>query len=70
MDFDITTREAIVLKEALTEYKLKLRTIHSPIADDKTLTEEDFLSRDISENKRWNYLSICDMIQIVDSKIK
>jgi len=69
MKFDLTEQEAILTREALTDYKIKLRTIHSPTGDQE-LTERDFLASDITERRRSNYFSVCDILSMINTRIK
>jgi len=67
---ELSEQEAILTRDALTEAKISLRTIHIPGKDDKVLTEENFLNADISDRKRSNYFAICDVLTIINLKVK
>jgi hypothetical protein len=54
---DLTDQESTVLQDALTEYAVMLRTIKSPNSEDRTLTENAFLTSDISPARKQRYLT-------------
>ena len=59
IDFkNLTEMEQDVLQEALTEYKVMLRTIKTPSdLEGKTLSEKAFLDSNISDGRRRRYLA-------------
>jgi hypothetical protein len=62
---DMTSMEQSVIQEALTEYKVMLRTIKSPNGPDKTLTEYTFLASGISDKRRERYLTTVALLDAI-----
>jgi hypothetical protein len=54
---NLTELESSVLQDALTEYAVMLRTIKSPCDEDRTMSEELFLTSGISPVRKQRYLT-------------
>jgi hypothetical protein len=65
----LTEQEAIIIKDALTDKKINLRTIHSP-AGDRDLTEQEFLSSDITDKRRSNYFTCKKFADFISDKLR
>lgn len=65
---ELTEQEAILVRDALTDKRVGLRTIHLP--KEKVLSEQEFLNSDITEKRRENYFSVCDVINMINARIK
>lgn len=62
--------ELFVLFDALSEYLVQTRTMPQPDGSDRVLSEERFLSLDISEMRRSRYLRALDMRQTVSTILR
>ena len=58
-----------VIRDALTDYYVNLRTIHCPGKDDKLVSHKEFLAMDISPKRRENYLTAYGLRNDVDEII-
>ena len=65
---ELTEQEAVIIMDALTDKKINLRTAHFP-DHDKELTEQEFLSSDITDKRRSNYFTCKKFADIINDKL-
>lgn len=62
---DLTTEEAIFIKDALIDKSLDLRTVN-----DRLINESAFLESDASNRRKKNYLTLRDVAESIRKQCK